>query len=152
MKVLLAIMAAVALSLTACTTDSNIKADIAVKAQTEVAFMGVNYAVKDKVVTLTGVCPSYKSKQIVLQTVKSIHVIKGVNESIAIGPVTLTNDLPMKQSVDSVLSRYPQVWASVINGKVSLKGAATKEDLNKLLPALAMLKPAGLENAVVVPR
>ncbi len=133
-----------------CTTDKEIKQDIAVKAKTEVSFAGVTYTVKNKVVTLSGTCSSEKAHQKVLSTVRSIHVVSDVNDGLSIAPVELNEDMLFKQSVDSILGAYPQVFSDVQHLKVTLKGNASTEEMLKLLPALKKINPVGINNQVLV--
>lgn len=130
------------------TTDKEIKADIAIKAKTEIGFTGVNYTVQNKVVTLTGICPSEPSRQKVLLAVKGIAVIDSIIDRISIAPIQLTADLPIKQQVDSVLSSYPRVTGSVMQSQVTLTGYASHKEADKLLPAINKLKPAAVNNQI----
>jgi len=125
-----------------CTSDKDIKADIAQKAKNDVNFAGVSYSVENKVVTLSGKCPSIKAKQKVQQAVKDINVINGIVDSIQISPVLLDNDFALQQAADSVLAVYPQVQANVKNDSILLSGKATKKDMGSLIAAIKRLNPA----------
>jgi len=122
-----------------CTTDKDIKADLAQKAKNDVNFAGVSYTVENKVVTLSGICSSVKAGQKVLQTVKDIHVIKGIIDRVQISPVTLNEDFSLQQAADSMLAVYPQVQATVKNHSILLSGKATKKDIDSLTAAAKRL-------------
>lgn len=134
----------------ACTSDKEIKGDIAAKAKSEISFIGVNYTVKKKIVTLTGACPSELSKQKVLQAVKGIAVIDGVVDRIRIAPVLLTYDIPMKLRVDSLLGQHPQVLGMVKSHEITLYGYATRKEVEKLMPAIAKLHPEAVHNLITL--
>ncbi|WP_345951904.1 BON domain-containing protein [Mucilaginibacter sp. PAMB04274] len=126
--------------------DKEIKADLVTKAKTDVSFAGVSYSVEKGVVTLTGACATRKAKSEVEKTVKSIHLIKGLHNQLVVAPVILNNDFLLKQAVDSVLAVYPAVQASVAQNVVTLIGKAQKGEADKLIPAIAKLKPASIDN------
>jgi len=132
----------VATFMAGCTTDKDIKADIAQKAKNDVNFAGVSYTVENKVVTLSGRCSSVKARQKVWQAVKDINVIKGVIDSIQILPVLLDDDFALQQAADSVLAVYPQAQANVKNQSIFLFGKATKKDMDSLIAAVKRLQPA----------
>ena len=126
--------------------DKEIKADLTTKAKNELNFAAVNYTVEDGVVTLTGKCGSEKSKKEVEETVKGINIVKGIINKIVVASVVINADLPLKQSVDSVLKDYPEVQADVSGNTIVLEGKAMKQDVNKMLPALNQLHPAKIDN------
>jgi hypothetical protein len=132
-----------------CTTDKDIKADIASKVKSDINFAAVNYSVENKIVTLTGTCPSLKSNQKVEEAIKSIHVIKGLVNNIKISPVVLNADLPLKQGVDSLLADYPTVQAQVRHDTVELYGKAGKQMISKLLPAISQLHPVNVQTKII---
>ncbi len=126
--------------------DKEIKADLAAKAKNELNFAAVDYTIEDGVVTLTGKCPSEKSKGEAEQTVKGINLVKGIVNHIEVAPVVLNADLPLKQAVDSVLKDYPEVQANVKGGTVVLEGKAKTKDAGKILAGLNPLHPQKIEN------
>ncbi|MCW3073917.1 MAG: transport-associated protein [Flaviaesturariibacter sp.] len=126
--------------------DSEIKADITVKAKQEIGFAGLQYTVDKGVANLSGNCPSQKEKDRVLATVKKIAGIKSVSENIAIGPVLLDSTFSIKQSADSLLGKYNRAVAVLENNQVTLKGEVKSKDL----PAIeAALQKLGLQQKVV---
>lgn len=130
--------------------DKEIKADITVKAKSDVNFVGVNYTVTNGIVTLTGTSPTAKTKAAVEQTVKSINIIKGINNQLQIGPVVLDNDFTLKLAVDSVLAGYPAAQATVDDQVVVLTGKTSKQEAGKLLPAIDKLHPAKIDNQLIL--
>jgi osmotically-inducible protein OsmY len=113
--------------------DKEIKIDIASKAKSDVNFAGVNFTVYDSKVILTGKCPTLKSRAGIDQAMKTIHVLKSVDNRIEIAPVTLGASFAVKQAVDSVLASYPRVIAEVTDSAVVLIGIVKKQDSGKLL-------------------
>lgn len=130
--------------------DKEIKADITTKTKTDVNFAGVSYTVNNGIVTLTGNCPTAKSKSDAEATIKGINIIKGINNQIQIAPVELTADFTLKQSVDSVLAAYPAVKADVAQQVVTLTGQTKKQEVNKLIPAIDKLNPMKVENQLTI--
>jgi outer membrane protein assembly factor BamA len=136
---------------TGCTTtDKDIKAEITQLAKTDVNFADVKYTVEDKRVTLTGSCPSKKSKETVEKMVKGIRVVKDMVSRLQIAPVTLTNAFPVKQAVDSILAGYPTVIADVSETEVTLSGKITKPEVVPLLTAIRKLNPPNINNKLQV--
>jgi hypothetical protein len=133
-----------------CSNDKKIKTEIAAKTRSDINFAGVLYSVEGKVVTLTGYCPSIRSKLAVEGTIGEINVVKGIIDKIQIAPVTLSSDLPIKQRADSVLGQYPTIQARVDSSKIILIGKGTPQELQTLVPALNKLHPAGIENHIAL--
>lgn len=149
---LLPVIAAGILLATSCTNDQEIKADIAQKAKNDLNFAGVNYTVQNKIVTLTGNCPSVKARQKVWQTVKDINVISGIVNRVQIAPVILNEDLTLKEAADSVLADYPGVTATVKNGRIALAGMVDQEAGKQLKMAIGRLPAAAVETGLIIVR
>ncbi len=130
--------------------DRAIKEHIAVIAKEDINFAGVNYLVEKGTVSLSGYTPTIKARQQVESAVKGIADVKDVNSTLAIGPVVIDLDFPLKQSVDSVLMKYNKVQAQVENGRVVLLGNASKEETNKLIKALEQLPINSVESQLVI--
>lgn len=145
-KYLFLVLVAIFASCSQANQDKEIKADIATKAKDELNFAAVNYTVEDGIVTLTGKCPSEKSKNEAEQTVKGINIVKGIINKIEVAPVELNADLTLKQAVDSVLKTYPTVQADVTNGTIMLEGKAQKQEVGKITASLSQLKPVKIDN------
>src|SRR4051812_13480533 len=95
-------IAFIALVLAGCqTSDQEIRADIAGKAQQDLNFAGLQYTVANGVVNFTGSCPSTQAFAKIRQTVKNIHVIKAVNYNVHISPVIIDSITRVKLQTDS---------------------------------------------------
>jgi osmotically-inducible protein OsmY len=116
--------------------DKEIKADITVKAKEDVNFAGVQFTVENGRVTLLGSCPTLKSRAMLRQKLKTIHVIDSVDDRLQIAPVTIGSSFAVKQQVDSVLASYPTVTATVSDNAVALLGSISKKELGKLLESV----------------
>lgn len=116
--------------------DKEIKADITGKAKEDINFAGVMYVVERGRVTLSGSCPTAKSREMVKQKLSTIHVIDSIEDHLMLAPVTLGPSFAIKQKVDSVLAKYPAVTAAVSDSAVVLIGKIKNADLNKLLSSL----------------
>src|SRR4051812_37893966 len=82
------LIALVLLALAGCqTSDEEIRADIAGKAQQDLNFTGLHYTVKNGIVDFYGRCPSDKAFAKIRQTIKNIHVIKAVHYRVSVAPV-----------------------------------------------------------------
>jgi osmotically-inducible protein OsmY len=130
--------------------DRDIKADITTKSKTEISFAGVNFTVDRGVVSLSGICPSQKSKEKVESTVKGIEDVKNVVNAITIGPVVIDTGPFLKQSVDSVLMKHNLATAQVSNNNVILTGQVQQKDLSKILEAMQKLPVANVMNQLSV--
>jgi osmotically-inducible protein OsmY len=139
-----------AFTTSSCTTDKDIKAQIAGMAKTDLNLATVNYTVQDKVVTLTGTCPSQKAKDDAEKSIKGIRMIKEVKNQIQIMPVILDNTYPVKQAVDSVLAQYPTVTAQVSANEITLSGKATQKEVGPLQAAITKLNGPKLVNRLKV--
>lgn len=121
--------------------DAELKADITVKAKTDVNFSGVLFTVDKGNVILSGNCPTTTSREKVKQLLSTIHMIKNVEDHLTIAPVILGSSFTVKQQVDSVLSKYPGITAVVSDTAVVLQGKIKTAELEKLLPSLVKLYP-----------
>ncbi len=130
--------------------DEIVKADLVVKAKKEKAFSGVRFTVANGIVTLNGVCPTDKAKSIVESTVKGVYAVKDVVNNIAIGPVIIGTDEQLRESVDSVLEKYPAVEAVVADSMVTLQGEVPTAKAGNLVSAIQQLKPKGVQNSLTL--
>lgn len=130
-------LALIVLAFAACqTSDTEIRADIACKAQQDLNFAGLQYTVQNGVVDFTGQCPSQKALTKIRQTIENIHVIKTVRYHVGISPILLDTLTPLKLQVDSLLAQYPMVTAEVDFQGTTLKGKITAaDDKAKLMKA-----------------
>jgi len=126
----------------ACTPnirDAELKADITVKAKADVNFAGVLFTVEKRTVTLWGSCPTNRSRETIIKQLRTIHMLEGIEDHLRIAPVILGSSFTLKQQVDSVLSTYPSVAASVSDTLVILEGKINNKDLERLLPSVIKL-------------
>ncbi|HYH14439.1 MAG TPA: BON domain-containing protein [Flavisolibacter sp.] len=130
--------------------DRAIKEHIAVKAKEDINFAGVNYTVEKGTVSLSGYAPTLQARQQVESDVKGIAGVKDIKSSLAIGPVVIDQDFPLKQSIDSVLMKYNKVQAQVENGRVVLLGQASQEETNKLMKVIQQLPISSIDNQLVI--
>lgn len=130
--------------------DRQIKGAIASKAKQEIAFAGMGYTVTQGVVILNGNCPTQKDKDQVETIVKQIAGVQQVQNNIVVGPVVLTKDRLLQQSVDSLLTKYPQVQGMVKDSVVVLEGKTKGTEAGKLMQALASLKVRGVKNQLQI--
>lgn len=130
--------------------DETVKADLVSKAKKEKAFSGVRFTVVNGTVTLNGVCPTEKAKNKVETTVKGVYAVEDVVNNIAIGPVVIGTDEQLRESVDSVLQKYPAVDAVVADSGVLLQGALQTAKAQTLISAIEQLKPKRLENNLIM--
>jgi hypothetical protein len=122
------------LALAGCqTSDQEIRADIATKAQQDLNFAGLNYTVQAGVVDFRGRCPSEKAFSKIKQTISNIHVIKAVHYNVSIAPVLLDTLTLVKLQADSLLTKYPEVTADVYPSGVTLKGIVMASEKAKMM-------------------
>ena len=119
--------------------DEEIKADLTMKAKEDLNFAGVQFYVENAQVTLSGSCPTLKSRALLIQKIKAIHVVDTIINNLEIAPVVLTTTFGLKQDVDSILSKYPTVTALVTDSIVVIKGKVKDEERGKLLRSLGEL-------------
>jgi hypothetical protein len=120
------------------TSDKEIRADIAGKAQQDLNFAGLQYTVQNGIVDFTGNCPSEKALTRIRQTMDNIHVIKTVRYHVSIAPVVLDTLTPLKLQVDSLLAPYPRVIAKVGPDGATLKGEITAVEKTKLMESFQL--------------
>jgi osmotically-inducible protein OsmY len=130
--------------------DRQIKIDISAKAKNDVNFAGVNFTVKNGIVTLSGNCPTSKSQAEVNQALKTIHILDSINDKIKISPVTLGSSLAMKRSVDSVLANYPAVNAAVTDTSVVLMGSLKSKESTKLMDDINKINTGTTVNRLTI--
>lgn len=145
------LIALIMLAMAGCqTSDEEIRADIAGKAQQDLNFSGLNYTVKNGVVDFYGKCPSDKALAKIQQTIKNIHVIKAANYRVMIAPVPLDEVTPLKLQVDSILGGYPLVDAAIDSTGAVLKGEVKAAGRTKLIEALRKLPLKSIKDSLSV--
>src|SRR3954447_24466450 len=131
-------------------SDTDIKGDIATKAEQDKNFAGVRFTVENGIVNLAGECPTEKAKTTVETTVKGIYGVINVENNIRLAPVVIGTDQQLKQSVDSVLKKYAGAQALVRDSVVVLQGQVKQNEVQKLTAAIATLQPKRVENNLSV--
>lgn len=149
-KLICFLSVAICICVAACTdNDKEIRQDIAGTAQTNLNFTGLSYSVANGVVTIWGKCPSMYALSDVNHVLDNIHIIKAIHSNITIAPVTLDENSRLRQRVDSVLSTYPQVTASLDSSGLRLIGKAEKQNKLKLLPELHKVCTLPIDNQIL---
>lgn len=130
--------------------DADIQSALQSKTQTDPAFAGVNYAVADGVVTLSGQTADENSKSNVESSVKEIDGVKNVVNNITVAPVTVTQDDPLRAATERIVAKYKNVQAEVNDGVITLRGELERDSLQQLRMELDELKPKKVENQLVI--
>lgn len=143
------LIALLLLALAGCqTSDKEIRADIAGKAQQDLNFTGLHYTVKNGIVDFYGSCPSDKALKKIQQTIKNIHVIKATRYRVTIGPTVLDTLTPVKLQVDSVLGGYPMVNAQVDSTGATLRGQIEAPGRTTLIKALRKIHLKSIKDSM----
>lgn len=132
------------------TSDQEIRADIAGKAQQDLNLAGLEYTVANGTVNFTGRCPSSQAFAKVKQTIENIHVIKAVHYNVHIGPLTLDSLTRVKLQADSVLAKYPKVVATVNTSGINLRGPVTATERDKLVHELQMYRHGRIIDSLTI--
>ena len=129
--------------------DRGIKEMIGTTAREETAFVGVNYSVANGIVTLGGFCATEEERVKVESKVKQTAGVKAVNNQIVIAPVVLDGGHLLKREVDSVLMKYPSVYASVQDSIIYLQGNVGPKQMQKIMTALESLGAKAITNQLL---
>jgi hyperosmotically inducible periplasmic protein len=147
------LVAVFSFALTACkgkNKDGDIQTAFAYKAQTDPNLAGVSATVAEGTVTLTGTCADENCRTNAEKTVKDIDGVKKVVNNIQVAQVQVTDDAPLRKSVEEVVSRYDGVQADVSNGIITVRGQLKRDDWMKLRPELDALRPKRVDNQLVL--
>jgi hyperosmotically inducible periplasmic protein len=154
------LLAAVAVLTTAITSckgkmkDTDISAAIATKASSMDQMAGVQVAVKDGVVTMTGECKDDACKALCESTVKGIPGVKNVVNNCTVAPppapptaapVVTSADDALSTGLKDVLKDFPTVSSSVKEGVIALTGEIAKPKWMVLKQAIDKLTPKGYD-------
>jgi hyperosmotically inducible periplasmic protein len=126
--------------------DATIKADLTTKAKSDKELTGVRFTVENGIVTLSGECPTEKTKNAVETKVKKLYGVKSVINNIEVGPVVIGTDELLKEGVDSILKNYAAVQAIVKDSVVELQGRVESKNSQKLIAEIEKLKPERIDN------
>jgi hypothetical protein len=76
--------------------------------------------------------------------------VKEVVNQLVMAPVVLNSDHLLKQSVDSVLKKYPTMMTNVQDSIITLQGEIENKQLPDLLKAINKLHPKGIHQQLVI--
>jgi hyperosmotically inducible periplasmic protein len=153
-NVWLLLIAVCSYSLPACkgkNKDGDIQTAFASKAQSDPNLAGVSATVVEGTVTLTGTCADENCRTNAEKTVKDIDGVKKVVNNIQVAQVQITDDAPLRSSVEQVLDKYDGVQADVNGGIVTLRGSIDdREKLQQLMMDVNALRPKRVDNQLVI--
>jgi hyperosmotically inducible protein len=131
--------------------DGDIQTAISKKTQSDANLAGVTATVVDGTVTLTGSCADEACRTNAEKSIKEIDGVKNVVNNIAVTPVQITQDDPLRQSTNDVIQRYDGVQADVSEGVITLRGTVADRDrLQQLMMDLNALRPKRIDNQLVI--
>ena len=128
-------------------SDKEIQDNVTKQLQDNKNYAGVNSAVKDGVVTLSGMCEGNNCAADIETKIKEVNGVEKVENTIAKDNST---DLTMRTSVQSIITKYPGVQADVAAGTIVLRGNIDRDNLQALMSDLSNLHPAKIDNQLVV--
>jgi len=136
--------------LPACKTkvkDADIKTSIDKTVAADPDLNGVYVNVKDGIATVTGEVRTEAARSQVEAKLKDIKGVKSVvnNTTVAAPPVVNSTDDALTRGLNDALKDNPKVQASVVDGKIVLKGEITKERWTALKQTLDKLTPKGYD-------
>ncbi len=108
---------------------------------------GVNAAVADGVVTLTGTCEGENCAAQAEQQVAEIKGVQSVQNNIKANTGT---DLTLRTSVQAIIAKYQGVQADVAAGNVVLRGTISRDQVQPLMNELQALQPKRIDNQLAV--
>jgi hypothetical protein len=132
------------------TSDKEIRADIAGKAQQDLNFSGLRYTVTNGIVNFTGRCPSKSAFTKIKQTIENIHVIKAVHYNVRIAPVMLDTLTLVKLQADSILAKYSQVSALINTNGIILKGPISSNQQKQLINELKKCRHSKIIDSLTI--
>jgi Predicted periplasmic or secreted lipoprotein len=155
MKLLLLVVMVLVFACKSGPSDSQLQTEIATTLST--THPGITGTVKDKVVTLTGTCPDEACKTASENAAKNVKGVKSVVNNIVVQapePMAtqpeISSDNALQTSVNSLLSAYKTVNATVQDGVVTLTGEIKRSQLTPLMQSVQELKPKKVENKLVI--
>lgn len=128
-------------------TDKEIQDNVTKQLQDNKNYAGVNSAVKEGTVTLTGMCEGDNCAADIESKIKKVNGVEKVENSIVKDNST---DLTMRTSVQSIITKYPGVQADVAGGTIVLRGNIDRDNLQALMSDLGNLHPEKIDNQLVV--
>jgi len=128
-------------------TDEDIQENVTKQLKDNKKYTGVNFTVKDKVVTLTGMC---EGDNCAADIEIKVNNINGVEKVINNTTSNNSTDFTLRTSVQSIIIKYPGVQADVADGNVVLRGNIDGVILPNLMSNLAALHPKKIDNQLLI--
>ncbi len=110
-------------------------------------YAGVNPAVKDGTVTLTGMCEGDNCAADIENNIKNINGIQKVENNITKDNST---DMTRRTSMQSIITKYAGVQADVAGGVIVLRSNIDRDNLQSLMSDLGSLHSEKIDNQLVV--
>jgi hyperosmotically inducible periplasmic protein len=131
--------------------DGDIQTAFNSKVQSDPNLAGVTATVADGTVTLTGSCADEACRTNAEKSVKDIDGVKKVVNNIQVVQVQVTDDAPLRSSVEQTIRSYNGVQADVNGGIITLRGTVDDRDkLQQLMMDLNALRPKRIDNQLVI--
>lgn len=136
--------------------DADIRTSVNAKIKSRATSATITASVNAGVVTLNGNCPDTDCKTTAESAAKEVTGVTQVVNNISVyqpapqAPVEISDDAPLKASVDEALRDYKDVTATIQNGVVTLQGSIERDDLQKLMMKLNSLNPRKVENKLIL--
>jgi hyperosmotically inducible periplasmic protein len=130
--------------------DGEIQTAFTNKTNTDPNLAGVSATVTDGTVTLTGTCANEACRTNAEKSVKDIDGVKKVVNNITIAEVVISPDDQLRSGVNTVISKYDNVQASVADGIITLRGQIERDKLQQLMMDLNALRPKRIDNQLIV--
>jgi osmotically-inducible protein OsmY len=131
--------------------DADIQTAFGSKAQSDPNLAGVSATVVNGTITLTGTCADENCRTSAEKSVKDIDGVKKVVNNIQVAQVQVTDDAPLRSSVQQAIDRYKGVQADVNGGVITLRGTIdNREKLQQLMMDLNALRPKRVDNQLVI--
>jgi hyperosmotically inducible periplasmic protein len=130
--------------------DGEIQTAFTNKTNTDPNLAGVSATVTDGTVTLTGTCANEACRTNAEKSVKDIDGVKKVVNNITVAEVVISPDDQLRSGVNTVISKYDNVQASVADGIITLRGQIERDKLQQLMMDLNALRPKRIDNQLIV--
>lgn len=141
---------AVIVFVTACSqprSDEEIRSSIDDALRDSPGLSGVEVAVQEGVVTLSGTCEGENCADSAETKVKEVEGVSSVTNNIQDQAKT---DLTLRTSVQSIISKYEGVQADVAAGVIVLRGSINRDQVQPLMNELQALNAKQIDNQLAV--
>ncbi len=126
--------------------DKQIQENVSKQLQENKNYTGVNAAVKDGTVTLSGTCEGDNCATDIENNIKTVDGVQKVENNITDN----STDMTLRTSVQSIITKYPGVQADVAAGVVVLRGNIERDNLQALMADLSAVHPEKIDNQLLV--